>query len=79
MQKRVLKLSQEFYDIAVNIARYHHEKYNGQGYPRGLSGKSIPIEARIMALADVFDPEIGELFLNCRLQLESFYDKVNET
>ncbi len=45
----------EFVKIAKNIAHYHHEKWNGKGYPEGLSGEDIPLEARIMALADVFD------------------------
>ena len=40
---------------ASTIALYHHEKWDGSGYPFGISGKSIPIEARVMALADVFD------------------------
>jgi len=41
--------------IAKNIALCHHEKYNGRGYPYGLAGRAIPLEARIVALADVFD------------------------
>ncbi len=41
--------------IARNIALCHHEKFNGRGYPLGLSGRQIPLEARIVALADVFD------------------------
>ncbi|MEA1968731.1 MAG: response regulator [Thermodesulfobacteriota bacterium] len=41
--------------MARNIALYHHEKWNGTGYGHGLKGSSIPIEARIVALADVFD------------------------
>mgnify|MGYP003292256623 CR=1 FL=1 len=45
----------KFKDIAINVAHYHHEKWNGKGYPTGLQGKEIPFEARIMALADVFD------------------------
>lgn len=45
----------QFKRIAVNVAHYHHEKWNGQGYPEGLAGENIPIEARIMAFADVFD------------------------
>jgi putative two-component system response regulator len=45
----------EFLDIAKEIAHYHHEKWNGLGYPEGLSGNAIPISARLMALADVFD------------------------
>ena len=46
---------EEFVEIAKNVALYHHEKYNGRGYPQGVSGENIPLEARIMALADVFD------------------------
>ncbi|MFO1289944.1 MAG: HD domain-containing protein [Nitrosomonas sp.] len=42
-------------DILRNIAQFHHESINGQGYPAGLSGNSIPLEARIVAVADVFD------------------------
>ncbi len=41
--------------MARNIALCHHEKFNGRGYPYGLAGKEIPLEARIVALADVFD------------------------
>jgi putative two-component system response regulator len=40
---------------AASIAMGHHEKWDGSGYPRGLSGPSIPIESRIVALADVYD------------------------
>lgn len=41
--------------MAASIAVGHHEKWDGTGYPRGLTGQSIPIEARIVAVADVFD------------------------
>ena len=40
--------------VARNIVRSHHERWDGTGYPDGLVGEEIPIEARIMALADVF-------------------------
>ena len=40
---------------ACNLATYHHEKWNGKGYPTGLSGENIPLSARVMAVADVFD------------------------
>lgn len=45
----------EFRQIAYEVARFHHEKYNGKGYPEGLAGEQIPLHARIMAIADVFD------------------------
>ena len=50
----------EYFTIACNIARYHHERYDGKGYPSGLQGENIPLEARIMALADVYDALVSE-------------------
>lgn len=44
-----------FVDVAYNVARYHHERWDGRGYPEGLTGSMIPLEARIMAVADVYD------------------------
>lgn len=43
------------FTMGYNIIHYHHERYDGKGYPAGLTGKAIPLEARIMALADVYD------------------------
>ena len=45
----------EVLSIASSIALTHHERFDGGGYPRGLGGESIPVEGRIMAVADVFD------------------------
>ena len=42
-------------EIAYDMALYHHEKYNGTGYPEGIKGEEIPLAARIMAVADVYD------------------------
>lgn len=44
-----------YVDVLRNITEYHHEKVNGTGYPHGLVGADIPVEARIVAVADVFD------------------------
>ncbi len=64
----------EFVEIAKNVAHYHHEKWNGKGYPEGLSKTDIPVEARIMALADVFDALVSK-----RCYKEAFtYDKAFE-
>lgn len=49
----------DFLDMAMQIAQYHHEKWNGSGYPEGLKENAIPIPARLMALADVFDALIS--------------------
>ena len=45
---------------AINMAHYHHEWWNGSGYPEGLSGAEIPLSARIMAVADVFDALVSK-------------------
>ena len=45
----------KFLELAKEIARWHHEKWDGSGYPDGLSGDDIPLSARLMAVADVFD------------------------
>ena len=50
----------DFIEIAANVAHYHHEKWDGSGYPDRLSGEEIPVEARIMALADVFDALVSK-------------------
>lgn len=51
--------SVEFLRLAKDIAHHHHEKWDGSGYPDGLAGEAIPIAARLMALADVFDALIS--------------------
>lgn len=45
----------EFLNVAMEIVYSHHEKWDGSGYPQGLAGEAIPISARLMALADVYD------------------------
>jgi len=50
----------EFLVLAKEIAHWHHEKWDGSGYPDGLAGNDIPVSARLMALADVFDALISK-------------------
>ena len=45
----------DYLQEAMNLTTYHHEKWNGKGYPYGLAGEDIPLSARVMAVADVFD------------------------
>jgi putative two-component system response regulator len=47
--------SADYLEMAIRIARHHHERFDGTGYPDGLAGESIPLAARIVAVADVFD------------------------
>ncbi|MDP3010356.1 MAG: HD domain-containing phosphohydrolase, partial [Methylococcales bacterium] len=49
------KADNPVFKMAADIARYHHEKWDGSGYPLGLAGEAIPEAARIVAIADVFD------------------------
>jgi len=51
----LLRRGRHFFDMAIQIALGHHEKYDGTGYPYGLAGEAIPLSARIVSLADVFD------------------------
>jgi putative two-component system response regulator len=59
--ERIIKAApnQPFLKCAKVIAATHHEKWDGSGYPHGLSGKNIPLEGRLMAIADVYDALIS--------------------
>lgn len=65
---------EHFVNVSVNVAHYHHEKWNGMGYPKKLQGEQIPLEARIMAVADVYDALVSK---RCYKEPMSFEDANN--
>ena len=64
--------------MAVEMAAYHHEWWDGSGYPYGLSGNDIPFYARIMAVADVFDALITKRVYKDAVPLEKAYAIIRE-
>ncbi len=60
----------DFRRIAQNVAHYHHERWDGSGYPEGLRGEEIPLEARIMAIADVYDALVSKRVYKERMSFE---------
>lgn len=61
---------EEFKTIAENVAHYHHERWDGSGYPEGLKGGQIPFEARIMAIADVYDALVSKRVYKDKMSFE---------
>ena len=64
----------EYENMAYQVAMYHHEKWNGKGYPTGLRETEIPLSARIMAVADVFDAVSAKRCYRDAMPLETCYD-----
>jgi len=60
LEELLVSVGANEFKMAVDIAKYHHEKVNGTGYPYGLTGEQIPLSARIVALVDVFDALTSE-------------------
>ena len=69
---------EQFLEIVTQIARYHHEKWNGRGYPEGLKRKEIPLCARIMAIADVFDAVSADRCYRAALPLEKCFEIIQD-
>ena len=78
---RILRNSndEQFRKVAKNVARYHHEKWDGSGYPAGLSGENIPLEARIMALADVFDALVSKRCYKEKMSYDTVFSIIEES
>ena len=68
----------EYLNIAVEMAAYHHEWWNGNGYPYGISREEIPLCARIMAVADVFDALTSKRCYKSAMPLEKAYAIIRE-
>jgi len=60
LEEIFIKTKSPYLKIAFELTAYHHEKYNGTGYPSQIAGEDIPVAARIMALADVYDALTSE-------------------
>lgn len=69
---------QQFNQIAYEVARYHHEKWNGNGYPENLKQEEIPLSARIMAIADVFDAVSEKRCYRDAMPLETCFKIIEE-
>lgn len=68
----------EFLFLAKEIAHWHHEKWDGNGYPDGLVGDAIPISARIMAIADVFDALISRRVYKNAMSYDAVHSIITE-
>ena len=69
----------DYLQVAYNVATYHHEKWNGMGYPTGISGEEIPLEARIMAVADVFDALISKRCYKEAMPVDKAFSIIEES
>lgn len=58
--RQILPQGNLLLDMAAEVARWHHEKWDGSGYPDCLAGEAIPLSARVMAIADVYDALVSK-------------------
>lgn len=65
-------------DLAATVALNHHERWDGKGYPRGLAGEDIPIEGRVVAVADVFDALLSPRVYRPALDLDGALEIMRE-
>ena len=67
-----------FLQDSLSVIRYHHERWDGSGYPIGLKGEEIPIQARIFAVADVFDALTSRRTYRTKSSAEEAIDYIKE-
>lgn len=70
---------EEFKKIAINVAHYHHERWDGSGYPTHIKAEEIPVEARIMALADVFDALVSKRCYKDSMSYDQAFNIIEES
>lgn len=78
MEKVIQKTGSDLFRMAYNICLYHHERWDGTGYPSGLKGDEIPVEARIMALADVYDALLSKRVYKTPLSMEEAAKRIRD-
>lgn len=66
----------EYLEVLRDIVKYHHEKYDGRGYPEGLKGDEIPISAQIVSIADVFDALVNKRCYKEAYSKQSAFDMI---
>ena len=71
--------SELFVEIAKNMAGGHHERWDGSGYPYGLKGEAIPLEARVMAVADVYDALVSKRGYKEAFSFDDAYDIIDKS
>ena len=67
-----------YLEEAKNLATYHHERWDGKGYPKGLAGEAIPLGARVMAVADVFDALVSRRSYKPPFTIDKAIDIIRE-
>lgn len=76
IQQRLHLSDRAIFDYAYDIARHHHEKYDGKGYPDGLKGDEISIAAQIVSLVDVYDALISKRVYKAAYEPEKAYQMI---
>lgn len=67
---------QETFKASYEVVRYHHERYDGRGYPDGLKGEDIPISAQLVSVADVYDALVSERVYKKAFDKETAYNMI---
>lgn len=70
---------EDFVKVATNVAHYHHERWDGTGYPEGIGYLDIPPEARIMAVADVFDALVSKRCYKEKMNYDQAFNIIKES